>query len=331
MNTSDSPPLNGHPDTLLLPYLEGRLNPEERALVEEHLRTCPRCSEEVEEIGRLVSALKEKKRAFCPAPATLFEAAKSPKDADAALLQHLSECTACREEYEGYRTEAAREVMPLDLWKQVQERVPRHSQERGKSSDVPEDGESLWRRLMRWPAFSAAAAATVAAVVLVVVLFPKGHGELSVGLSSITWEAAPRPKTAMGAERSPVALVILFKDFPKSMPQREVDALYQALEPTMELNERYRIVSPGDLSRAMAGLGKARLGKKEIVDSLKKRLQISTAVLVTISPSGTDFSVEADLVDATRGNTLRRRTADGVSRSDLGARLKLETDGVLLR
>lgn len=331
MKRPDPPTLAGHPDDLLLPYVEGRLTPVEKSLVEDHLKVCPLCAGEAEEIGDLVAALRDKKRAFCPEPAVLFEAAKSSTEPGEELSLHLAECAACREELAGYRTDPAREAIPLDLWRRLEARVPSQSQEREIYRDrlVADDG--LWHRLMRWPAFSAVAAVAVAAVLLVVVLFPRGHGDFSIGLSSITWEAAPRPKTAMGGDRSPLALVILFKGFPKSMPQREVDSLYQALEPTMELNERYRIVSPGDLSRAMAGQGKARLGKKQIVDSLKKRLEVSTVVLVTISPSGPDFSVEADLVDATRGNTIRHRTANRVSRSDLGARLKQEVNAVLLQ
>ncbi len=331
MKRPDPPTLTGHPDDLLLPYVEGRLTPEDKIMVEEHLRMCPRCAAEAEEIRGLVAALKEKKRAFCPEPAVLFEAAKSTMEPREDLSMHLAECAACREELESYRNAPAREAIPLDLWRKLEGRVPQQPQGRETSHGGRVEADGLWHRLMRWPAFSAAAAAAVAAVLLVVVLFPRGDGDMSVGLSAITWEAAPRPKTAMAGDRSPLALVILFKGFPKSMPQREVDALYQALEPTMELNERYRIVSPADLSRALAGRSKARLGKKEIVASLKKRLDVSTAVLVTISPSGTDFTVEADLVDATRGNSLRQRTADGVSRSDLGARLKQEVNAVLLQ
>lgn len=330
MKTPNPPSVTEHPDDLLLPYLEGRLTSQEKAVVEDHLRTCGRCMLEVEELGRLVGALSEKKRAFCPSASTLFDAAKSREEPPAEMGLHLSECAACREEFLGYQ-KAAREAMPRDLWRKIEVRVPEHPGNEQNSRIGTEESEGLWQRLMRLPAFSAAAAAAVAAVLLVVFLFPRDHGDLSVGLSSATWEAAPRPKTAVGGERKPVALVILFKDFPKTMPQKEIDALYQALEPTMELNERYRIVPPADLSRALAGVGKARPGKKEIVESLKHRLDISTVVLLTISPLADNFAIEADLVDATLVNSVQRQTAQGVKRSDLGARLKQEVYAVLLR
>lgn len=310
-------------------YLEGRLAPREKALVEDHLNRCPRCTAEVEELGGLVHALKENKRAFCPAPSVLFEAAKSPAKRPLDLDQHLSQCALCREEFDGYRREA-REAIPRELWSRIQERVPHQSRGAEASHKGREEEDGLWQRLMRWPAFAAAASAAVAVVLLVVVLFPRDQENLTIGLSSTSWQTSPRPKSAMGQDRRQVALVILFKNFPKTMPQSEIDRLYQALAPTMELSERYRIISPGDLSRALAGLGKAQVQKKEIVASLKKNLDVSTAVLITISPSGKGFAVEADLVDAGRGSSVRRRTADGVTRSDLSTRLRQEADAVLL-
>ena len=47
-----------HPDELLAWYLNGTLEPAERAVVEAHLETCPRCRDEIALLGAIRSGIK---------------------------------------------------------------------------------------------------------------------------------------------------------------------------------------------------------------------------------------------------------------------------------
>ena len=50
-----NPPENLHPTEMISAYLDGAAGPEEHARVEEHLRTCPRCREMVEDFRALAA------------------------------------------------------------------------------------------------------------------------------------------------------------------------------------------------------------------------------------------------------------------------------------
>ncbi len=68
-----------------------------------------------------------------------------------------------------------------------------------------------------------------------------------IALSSVSWEGIPKPKSI----QKKAAFVVLFKDFKDPVPQKQIDSLYEALQPSMELNERYGIVSPAEISEAV--------------------------------------------------------------------------------
>jgi len=88
--------------SLLLPYLEGGLNKQETSLVEEHLRDCPTCGQELKELETLILQLKGNPEVFCPSPEEIVLYARGemgPKPEETGVIEeHLRICLLCQEE-----------------------------------------------------------------------------------------------------------------------------------------------------------------------------------------------------------------------------------------
>jgi hypothetical protein len=90
----------------LLPlYINGSLSSEEKSKVEEHLRNCPKCQKEIEEIRWLSSGVKEQEEVYASVhiePEKLVIFAEEPKslnpDEITFIEKHLSSCSECYEE-----------------------------------------------------------------------------------------------------------------------------------------------------------------------------------------------------------------------------------------
>jgi len=308
LKKTDSQLTKDHPDDMLLPYLEGGLTSEERTAVREHLDTCRHCAAEADELKSVTGKLRSEKTIFCPSPGALFDYAGTGNDPDSEISEHLKECQSCRDEIEGYRLAAkAPEVMNNDLWRHVRSRVPVTVDERGAPS-----GESapagFWQRLFGRPYLAPMAAAAAAAVILIVVMMePADLIQPFPGVSSETWEGAPRPKTAEVPGRKRAAVLILFKDFAKAPPQKMTDALYKALEPTLEISERYQIISPAELKPIVRKMRFSADHAQASLAGLRRALGVSVAALVTVTASGDRYDVTAELVDTETGRSIERR------------------------
>jgi hypothetical protein len=169
----------------------------------------------------------------------------------------------------------------------------------------------------------------VAAVLLVVVLYPRDIPQSLVALSPVTWEGTPRPKP-FDLSRKRVGFLLAFKEFDHPVSQERIDALYESLAPTMDLHERFSVVSPGELKDIL----QRRWGKlsdtRDLVDRLRGPSGVSAVISVTVEevPGGAD--VVTELIDTAGGNIVARKTERRLSDADLPHRIRQSAFALLL-
>jgi anti-sigma factor RsiW len=307
MNSQTNKPPE-HPDALLLPYVEETLSPEDLTPLLQHLKECGRCSAEVEALRRTTAVLKENKHALCPEAAELFQAAEQGGRVEASLSSHLERCPRCREELASYAATATPEIMPQELWSKIKERLDQPTRQPRVAEKPPWDFRELFARLFRLPALGVAVAA---AVLLVVVMAPWEGAQLPM------WEHAPRPKAGTEIGRQRAAVVILFKNLEKPLSSKRIHELYQALEPRIDVVEKYDLVAPAAMS---AVIGKGELNAKDrqaILESLRNKLNVSLGVLVTVTREEQGFRIHGELVNAADGTVLAQDTVQAPRDAEL--------------
>jgi len=321
-----------HPGNLLLPFLENQLMAEDRAMVQDHLKSCAECSSEFQMLDELLAKLKANKDIFCPEPHRLFDFAETGEDPEGRLARHLEHCPMCSRDVEAYRTGCQVDVLPEKVHAAYRDRFSHIST---KSRDST--GDSLFAGLAEWlssllkaPTFALATAA--AAILVVVLIYPREEIEPYIGLSSVAWKSVDdefAPKSLIVEPRKPcVALLLSFKGFKERLDQRRVDALYQCLSPVVEAQEHTEVISPAEIQVILREKSHAS-DAKETFEYLGKNLNVSSVVILQIVSASDGFGIDGRTVEATTGETMRRKTLDAVPESQLPARLG-ETLGSLL-
>lgn len=311
-----SPPTpSGHPDDLLLPYVEDIIAPPKKAHVEEHLSKCDECRLRVEELRETTVALRQNKQAFCPEPWELHDFAQSGNDPHGVISLHVEDCPLCSEDIRTWKKALSEEPMPAELWSQVRKRLPRPAGEQILSV-IPKWSQILWENLVRFWKGPAMAAGAVAAVLLLVVIFYQAPIEPMI------------PKAKSIPQKT--ALVVLFKDFKDPLPQEQIDSLYEAFKPSTELNDRYSIVSPAETSEVIKS-GKAPSDDRSaMIDRLKKNLDVSRVLLVVVFPSADKLSARIEFIDTITGKTLQTKTEEKIEQNELAERVRSDAFGMLL-
>lgn len=311
-----------HCDELLLSYVEDSLGPEERQIVQEHLRQCPRCSKEVKGLSAIISVLKVTPRAFCPEAWEIYECVRSGASPHRDLSLHLKECPHCLEEFQSYQPARAEEPMPAELLAQVKARL--------EASPVAEPVEAekkislaLWEWILenfRRPALGVAAAA--AAILIVVLIYPREAMEPMVGLSAAAWENVPRPKIGVESTRERAAVLLFFKGFRQPLSKSQVDSLYQALEPSIEVSQRFDVIPPAVLTQAIRSGEVDPFDRKKLIEGLDDKLEVARVALVTIEPANRGFDVKCDLMRTSDGLGLKKGIVRGVNEADLASTVR---------
>ncbi|MBI5571366.1 MAG: zf-HC2 domain-containing protein [Desulfomonile tiedjei] len=325
--TTPTPPSSGrHPDDLLLPYLEGRLAPDETTMVEEHLRTCDECRTLKEQLAETVAVLTANREALCPEPWQLYELVNYGQDPDGSVATHLEQCSACKE-----IARSVTEKLPSDrIPAQVSHALKAHvAQIATPPSRQEEPRESLLERLYRryrLPAFSVGLAAAILALVI---LLPSPAFRSGFLPSSVTWENVPKPKSfGQGMKRA--AMVLFVKDSGRTLPQKEVDALYEALAPTMELYQRFQIVSPAQIADLIAKRRYRNDTVSEMVARLHSDLDVSVAALIALQPEEKGTAVAVEIVDAASGAIEAKKSERAVPDSELARTVSATVHSLLL-
>jgi hypothetical protein len=323
----ESPPNSEHLTDLLLPYVDGSLSPVQRQMVEEHLKGCPECSSEANEIRETVTLLGHHKEAFCPEPWELYEFVKYGHDANGMIRSHLDRCSTCLEISRDIVPGTSAEQMPRHVSVRLKERL--RAVYRTKRDDVLST-ESLLDRLYRRFRFPAVAMGVAAAAVLAMVLLHSPDMPQSViALSGVTWERAPKPK-AIQATAGSAAIALVLKDFDPPLPREKIDALYQALAPSMDVYERFHVVPPATVKDAVDSRDKRITDTMQLVERLGKKLHLAAALVVTVTARPKGATVELELVDTASGQIKARKTEDNIPEADLERKLRDSALSMLL-
>jgi hypothetical protein len=311
-----SPPTSSeHPEALLLSYVEDIIDPTEKVGLEEHLSRCQECSARVEGLRRTIADLKRNKEAFCPEPWELYEFAQSGKDPHGNISAHLENCPFCAEDLSIWKAAALDERMPPELWSRLKGRLPGTAQERILSGR-PKWSQMVLERFARFWKAPTIAAGAVAAVLLLVVIFYRAPMEPMV----------PRPKSLP----QKTAFVVLFKDFKDPALKKQIDTLYEALETSSELNDHYSLVSPAETSEVIESGKAPSTDRSAMIDGLRKHLNVSRMLAVTVFPSGDKFAVSIELVDTISGKTLQTKIDEKIERNKLAERVRSDVSNMLL-
>jgi hypothetical protein len=111
MKTPDATPAS-HVTAALFNYCENLLTHEQQVEVEDHLKTCLECSDELAWLENTLDAMVANKEIFCPEPWELYAFAEAEDDGQERVAAHVAQCALCAEEVAGYSQDAGRELMP---------------------------------------------------------------------------------------------------------------------------------------------------------------------------------------------------------------------------
>ena len=316
---------------LRIPYLEDMLTDEEKSAFEEHLRICPECAKDFEEISHWTTILGNIKEQSCPEPWELFDLVRAD-ELSPELVAHLNECHSCREYVEDYRAGTSAQAMPAELRAKMV-----------STSDKPVKAPTWdlfdqWispmaetiRNFFRVPVLAVGTAAAV--VLLIVLLYPTGGHQPMVGLSSVQWESVVLKRQLMSgdtAKRARLAAILLFENFDQSPTQNSLDSIYEQLEPTSEIAARFDWVTPAEIKDAEV---KKKLGfanRTEMLKGLRDELGVAQVVFITVSSRNGDCDITAERVDTRSLEIIGKSEVKGVSVKEIAPNVKSTALSVL--
>lgn len=325
-----------HVSDLKLPYLEDLLSLEEKLEFEKHLSSCPECAAELEATRQLSETLRNKPQVLCPEPWEIFECAQDPQSISTSMKAHLEHCSPCTEHMEAFKTGASERGMPQHLWEKltaVSDQSAPAKPQRSIGEWIEAVSDAI-QGFLRTPAF---AMATAAAVILVVVLvYPNLHSEPTAMLSHVQWESVELKRRLMGSGTLPgeaqegrqrVAELIFVEQARKYYSSNLIDTIYSQLEPTEELVERYYWVTPAEVKEAVLATKVDMTDKEAMIRTLRSKLEVSLAVLVTISPGETEqlYNVSVELVDTRTGEAVAQQVAEDIKKEAAVSKIRAAT------
>jgi hypothetical protein len=335
MKISNSDVLSEHIEELRLAYLEDLLPPDERSKFEEHLKLCPDCAKQTEDMSSWIALVKTNKDALCPEEWELFECARGEKVISGVLASHMEHCPSCRASAEAFRKLAPKEGVSDVLWERMTRLDERPAQEMTgvRFAWI----YRLWEKLA--DLFSpplALAGAVAAAILVVVLLYPSDQSGRLLGLSSVTW--APGLSNLMGGpEAAPtgvtpkdrLAIIVYFKDFRRKPDSERIDSLYRLLDPGREVRLHYDVVSPSEVKRAVESSGMKKAGKDEVLRVLRDKLSVSGVLVMELSDEGDRFRIRTWLMDTATGTVVREREISDVREANLSEEIESASESVL--
>jgi anti-sigma factor RsiW len=165
--------------TQLLAYVDGDLEDAARVQVEQHVKGCPFCADELESLRRMNELLFEHPEAFHPDVEELYRFVSHGADPSGRIAAHLESCDACSHDLELLREMISQPAageqqlsrMPQTLLERLgQSAVP---QTQGVFSRLLSSMEELFRLPFRMPVLALGSAAAV--LIVVVVCLPLWH------------------------------------------------------------------------------------------------------------------------------------------------------------
>jgi len=324
MNNQEDRPLH-ETRMLLLEYLEGTLADDERAQVEQLLEVSEQTARELEGLKEMMGILNEKTAVFCPAPWKISEFVEKGADPEGEISQHLSECASCSEDEKTLRTALRAHAMPTELWHRIKREfdTAAEAEASGSGTNLPRIVDCL----RPYWGIRGLAVGAAAAILIVALLYPLRSISPKVGLSSVAWNGNGNSLTGSILSAAPqvkesVAIILVFKNFNKPLSQAKIDSLYEALRPKPSQRDRFTIVAPADLKKAITGAKVDPSDETQVLRAVCTELGLKKVVLAGLSPLGKGFKVTGELVDTSTGKTVRRLTKEVQNRRELAPLLR---------
>lgn len=347
MIPSDQKKTDEHLTDLLPMYVDDRLSTDERRLVENHIKECAPCSEEVESLRLVINILRKEKTVFCPEPWELYEFIEKGTDPSGKMAQHLEDCPLCCAEVAEYKEGSATNKLPDKIKNELRKSFPKpgHSEKfEWKSGFTWAPG---WlNSVFKTPALALGTA--VAAILAVILLYPHGTPPVSIGVSSENWEEngpqgtpkslfsnaharkeihQPVPSGSRGAARTlfldgtkpRVVSIIVFHGSNKPEIQSTVDSLYQALKPNAEIKKRFKFSTPDQLKDFLEKTSDRKLSPTEALSQFYKEFSVNLALIVNVKPNKEKFGLTTEVVDTRTGQSLAEFTRDAITSADLAS------------
>jgi hypothetical protein len=324
IDTKDPRP-SRHPMDLILPFMEARLSPEEEKRVREHLQHCTECSEALYELKSMTSRLAREEHIFCPGTWELHELAETGAPLSDSLRAHLERCALCRQEFETYCRGPEKTALPPALAQEIRREYGTNAPTKVKGALGP-FGSGFWDWLRSVFMVPATAVAVGAALLLVVVMIqPHGATSPLIAIGSVSWDGDDVrivPKSPFAVKEKPlVAVVIVLLGFTDPWPQAKVDALYEALIPTPELERSYDFVSPREIGPSLKGLSARPEDRSQLLARLKDRHDVSATLFLEITRKDKQTEVSGMLLENSSGKTVRSVPAETTEEASLPSRL----------
>ncbi len=347
MIPSDKNKTDEHLTDLLPMYVDDGLSTDERRLVENHIRECAPCSEEVESLRLVINILRKEKTVFCPEPWELYEFIEQGTDPTGKIAKHLEYCHLCCADVAYYRERSATKKLPDKIKNELKKNFPT----RVHSGKFAVKSGFAWapgwlNSIFNTPAL--ALGTVVAAILAVILLYPHGVVPTFIGVSSDNWEEPgpqgtpkslfsnaharkqiekPVPSGSRGA-RGPlfldgtkprVATIIVFHGFNKPELQSTVDYLYQALKPSPEIEKKFKFSTPVQLKDFLEKTSDRKLSSTQALSQFYKEFSVNLALIVNVKPNKEKFGLTTEVIDTLTGQILAEFTRDNVTRADLGS------------
>jgi anti-sigma factor RsiW len=255
-------------ERLIITLSSSDFAPDEVAELQEHLKECPSCQEEMTALKRMETFLIHNKdlvaESLSPCPSieklSAFAAGEMREN---SLEYHTQLCKECREHVALIR-ELLQEQIPTrhkSASKQEKQRFCKAALQ-AYPENKPRQGaiRTIFDKLNDLFYIPSLALGAAVAALLMIVIVPKAPHEMQLvpALSNVVWEKPSLPaKGDLAPKTSPlakkkIALILLFRGPEQAMPEN-ADQIYSKLDIAKRLGATYDFLSPNDISTALGG------------------------------------------------------------------------------
>lgn len=183
-----------------------------------------------------------------------------------------------------------------------------------------------------------ALATVAAAALLLIIIIPRGGVPEPpvLGLSAEQWKPAKIrlmgpgrrvPKSVFQKEvpvpaKPKLAVLIYFRDFDGPVDQAVIDSAYKAIRPTYAMAKRYDMIAPHTVKTAVEKGEINTKSTEQTLADLRTKLNVKTALVVTITARAELFEIESSLKDLDNDRLIRTEKAKGVTKGELDSAVR---------
>ena len=169
------------------------------------------------------------------------------------------------------------------------------------------------------PAWAIGAVTVV--VLLAVILYPREAPQSVIALSSVTLGKRPETENLPGRSETDRDNH-RFERFSSRGRSTKIDALYDAVAPTMDIYERYYVAPPAAIRDAVRKGLVDPSDRTKMLRGLKDHLDLNKVVFITAVSRAEGIAFEAELIDISTGTILGKKTESKLAETDLGPEIR---------